>query len=430
MLLNCVLSTLLLIRNSHYMLVKSLNVLILIVLLPFFVKAQTCGITNIALGKPVTVSAEQQYHVGADAVDGNVSSGWFAPGDNNYIYVDLGQSYNICKIKIIWQTDGRGKDYKAQVSTDATNWTDIFSRTNNNASTDSFTVNGTGRYVRILIATRVNNWASIEMSELEIYNSLAGNTRPSVSMTLPANNASFFSGANIKLTALANDPNGSISKVEFYQGLEKLGEVLQAPYTFTWANVQAGTYSLRAKAYDNQNADSLSLPVTIIVNPSTRWSLLGNQGTNPDSVFLGTTDNKRLVFKTNNAERMTILSDGFVGIGTSTKPNAETKFAVNGAVYAKKLKITQTGWADYVFNDDYRLPALSEVEKYIKSHKHLPGVPTTAEVEKNGTDVGEIQALLLKKIEELTLYIIEQNKKIEEQQRKISELENKEVNRN
>lgn len=262
------------------------------------------------------------------------------------------------------------------------------------------------------------------MSELEIYNSLEGNTKPSVSLTLPANDAIFYSGFNIKLTAVANDPNGSISKVEFYQGTEKLGEVLQAPYVFTWANVQAGAYSLRAKAYDNQNADSLSLPLNITVNPSTRWSLLGNQGTNPDSVFLGTTDNKRLVFKTNNAERMTILPDGFVGIGTSTKPNAETKFAVNGAVYAKKLKITQTGWADYVFNDDYRLPALSEVEKYIKSHKHLPGVPTTAEVEKNGTDVAEIQAVLLKKIEELTLYIIDQNKKIEEQQRTISELTN------
>lgn len=144
---------------------KSLCVIIFIVLLPFFVKAQTCGVTNIALGKPVTVSAEQQYHVGADAVDGNVSSGWFAPGDNNYIYVDLGQSYSICKIKIIWQTDGRGKDYKAQVSTDATNWTDIFSRTSNNANIDSFAVNGTGRYVRLFIATRVNNWASIEMSE-------------------------------------------------------------------------------------------------------------------------------------------------------------------------------------------------------------------------------------------------------------------------
>lgn len=155
---------------------KPLFVLILFVFLPFFLKAQTCGINNLALGKPVTVSAEQQYHVGADAVDGNVSSGWFAPGDNNYIYVDLGQSYNICKIKIIWQIDGRGKEYKAQVSTDATNWTDIFSRTNNTAITDSFAVNGTGRYVRIFIATRVNNWASIEMSELEIYNSLAGNT--------------------------------------------------------------------------------------------------------------------------------------------------------------------------------------------------------------------------------------------------------------
>ncbi|MGN6417003.1 MAG: Ig-like domain-containing protein [Pseudobacter sp.] len=406
----------------HFLRILILGTFILCI--PDLVKSQTCGTTNIALGKPVTVSAEQMYHVGADAVDGNISSGWFAPGDNNYIYVDLGQSFTVCKIKIIWQADGRGKNYKAQVSTDASNWTDIFTRTNNNLSIDSFAVTGTGRYVRILITERVNNWASIEMSELEIYNSLAGNTKPSVSLTSPSNNASYFAGANIKLTATAADSDGSVSKVEFFQGTEKIGEATTAPYTVVWSNVQAGTYSITAKAIDNLNASEVSTAISVTVNPSTRWSLLGNPGTNPDSVFLGTTDNKRLVFKTNNQERMTILGDGYVGIGIATKPAAEAKLAVNGAVYAKKLKITQTGWADYVFNNDYKLPSLKELEAYIKLNKHLPGVPTTTEVQKNGTDVAEIQAVLLKKIEELTLYIIEQNKKLEQQQMQI-ELLNK-----
>ena len=390
---------------------------------PFLSRAQTCGTTNIALNRPVTVSAENQWHVGALAVDGNLSTAWFAPGETNYIYVDLGQSYTICKIKINWFNDGRGKDYVAQVSTDATNWTDIFTRTNNNALVDSFNVNGTGRYVRINITAKVNTWAGLEFAELMIYNSLEGNIKPSVSLTAPANNSSYYSGTNITLTAAANDTDGSITKVEFYQGSEKIGEALTAPYTMVWSNVQAGSYSLTAKAFDNTNADSLSLPVNIIVNPTTRWSLQGNAGTSPDTSFLGTTDNKRLVFKTNSVEQMTILPDGFVGIGTSTKPNAEAKLGVNGAIYATKLKVTQTGWADYVFNKDYKLPTLREVEEYIKTHKHLPGVPTTAEVEKNGTDVAEIQAMLLKKIEELTLYIIDQNNKLKVQQKQIQELQ-------
>jgi hypothetical protein len=391
-------------------------------LVPFLVKSQTCGTTNIALNRPVTVSNEVQYHVGAQAVDNNFSNGWFAVGDTNFIYVDLGQSYTLCKIKINWLNDGRAKNYLAQVSTDATNWTTIFTRTNNNALIDSFSVNGTGRYVRIYVTEKVNSWAGLEMSELRIYNSMAGNTKPSVSLTAPANNASFYSGSNITLTASASDPDGTVTRVEFYQGSEKIGEALSSPYTIVWNNVQAGTYSLRAKAFDNTNADSLSLPITITVNPTNRWSLQGNAGTAPDTSFLGTLDNKRLVFKTNNIERMTILTDGFVGIGTKTKPNSEAKLAVDGAVYAKKLKVTQTGWADYVFNKNYKLPALRELEQYIKKHGHLPDVPTTAEVEKNGTDVAQIQAMLLKKIEELTLYMIGQNKKLEAQAKEISEL--------
>lgn len=410
---------------------KKILLIVLICILsgPFISYGQTCGTTNIALNKPVTVSNEDQYHVGAQAVDGNFSNAWFATGDTNFIYVDLEQSYPVCKIKINWFSNGRGKDYLAQVSTDATNWTTIFTRTDNAATSDSMNVTGTGRYVRIYVTSKVNTWSGLEMAELRIYNSLAGNTKPSVSLTAPVNNSSFYSGTNITLTATASDPDGSVTKVEFYQGEEKIGEALTAPYTFVWNNVQAGNLVLRAKAFDNSNADSLSLPINIIVNPTNRWSLQGNSGTAPDTTFLGTLDNKRLVFKTNNVERMTILTDGFVGIGTSAKPHSEATLGVNGAIYAKKLKVTQSGWADFVFNKNYKLPTLKEVEDHIKKYKHLPGVPSEAEVQKNGTDVAEIQATLLKKIEELTLYVIEQNKKLEVQQKQIEELQKK-VNKN
>ncbi|NML22167.1 hypothetical protein HHL16_14890 [Pseudoflavitalea sp. G-6-1-2] len=125
----------------------------------------------------------------------------------------------------------------------------------------------------------------------------------------------------------------------------------------------------------------------------------------------GTTDNFDLPFITNNTEKMRIKADGSVTIGTAAPRGM---LAVNGDVYAKKVKITATGWADYVFADDYKLPSLKEVEAFIRKNKHLPEVPTAAEIEKNGADVGETQVTLLKKVEEMTLYIIEQQKQIEQ----------------
>jgi len=106
-------------------------------------------------------------------------------------------------------------------------------------------------------------------------------------------------------------------------------------------------------------------------------------------------------------------SDGTVGIGTASP--GPYKLAVEGTIGARKVKVTQANpWADYVFNDNYPLMSLKELDDYIHKNKHLPDMPSASEVEKNGLDLGDNQALLLKKIEELTLYIIDQQKQIDE----------------
>ncbi|MFY0593979.1 hypothetical protein [Roseivirga sp.] len=111
--------------------------------------------------------------------------------------------------------------------------------------------------------------------------------------------------------------------------------------------------------------------------------------------------------------------------GEILRVNGGGSMILNGDLESKKVKVTQTpgNWPDYVFSPNYKLKSLHELEAYIQSNQHLPEVPTAKEVEKKGQDLGDIQATLLKKVEELTLYMIEQNKKTSAQEERIKALE-------
>lgn len=100
-----------------------------------------------------------------------------------------------------------------------------------------------------------------------------------------------------------------------------------------------------------------------------------------------------------------------VGIGT-TSPDINYMLSINGKIRAKEV-VVETGWADFVFEDDYNLISLAELENFVIENNHLPGIPTEEEVKNNGVSVGEMNSKLLQKVEELTLYVIELNKKIE-----------------
>ena len=105
------------------------------------------------------------------------------------------------------------------------------------------------------------------------------------------------------------------------------------------------------------------------------------------------------------------FNSGSVGIGTSTP--GEFRLAVNGPIRAKEVKVESSNWPDYVFTEDYDLPSLEEVQKHIDKNGHLFNIPSALEIKTNGLELGEMNRLLLEKIEELTLYILENKAEIE-----------------
>ncbi|HQH14862.1 MAG TPA: hypothetical protein PLH40_06605 [Bacteroidales bacterium] len=130
-----------------------------------------------------------------------------------------------------------------------------------------------------------------------------------------------------------------------------------------------------------------------------------------------------LLFKVGDNERMIISESGNVGIGTSTP--GSYKLAVAGNIRATEVQIEHIDqWYDCVFEDNYHLASLKNLEDFIKDNKHLPEIPSGKEVIEKGINVGEMNALLLKKIEELTLYVIGQQKEINALKDKLAEIEN------
>jgi len=144
--------------------------------------------------------------------------------------------------------------------------------------------------------------------------------------------------------------------------------------------------------------------------------ILNGQGSYNQRIKLidgNTTNQHGFAFETtidggSNWNRDFVIKGGNVGIGTS---NPQSLLAVNGVITSKEVQVTIEGWSDFVFNKDYELKDLAEVESFIEENNHLPDIPSEKEVLENGIQVGEMNARLLQKIEELTLYMIEQNKK-------------------
>ncbi|TCC97700.1 hypothetical protein [Pedobacter hiemivivus] len=110
-----------------------------------------------------------------------------------------------------------------------------------------------------------------------------------------------------------------------------------------------------------------------------------------------------------------LSTEGNLSINTTSFDN---QLSVNGKIRAQEVKVETANWPDYVFAKDHELQSLKETERHIKEKGHLPGIPSAAEVKANGIDLGEMNAKLLQKIEELTLHLIKMRKELDELKKK------------
>ncbi|KAA1244074.1 hypothetical protein [Aquimarina sp. RZ0] len=182
---------------------------------------------------------------------------------------------------------------------------------------------------------------------------------------------------------------------------------VKAQNTFpTTGKVGIGTSSPSAPLEINQTENSNADRALLISEPNNSQKIYLHLADNANGEYgyfhLGGTTNLR-----GNGQHSSF--DGSLGIGTSNP--GVWKLAVNGKIRAKEINV-ETNWSDFVFYDDYILPTLQEVEKHITEKGHLKDIPSANEVKENGVFLGQMDAKLLQKIEELTLYTIQQEKQL------------------
>ena len=199
----------------------------------------------------------------------------------------------------------------------------------------------------------------------------------------PTDSLRFYAGGRLRMNM---DAAGNLA----------IGESLREGYRLSvgmpglWVNAQSGSNGITA-----WRADSLYFNINM----------------DSTSNYLTSGPSQPIVFQQGTTERLRIDDDGNVGIGTN---NPTAKLDVNGLIVANEVRVALVRPApDYVFAPNYSLMPLQKLEGHVNAQRHLPGIPSAKEIEKNGISIGEMQSKLLEKIEELTLYIIEQNKRIE-----------------
>jgi hypothetical protein len=230
-----------------------------------------------------------------------------------------------------------------------------------------------------------------------------------IAVCLIAGSASFaqqWAGSNTTTGAISRDGNVGIGTATPQANLHVIGEIKAED------NIDNGNIGARLR---------LSHPGKTANGAAKDWVIYNMSGIYGNSLQFWAYDNIGCTTGGLCSSRLTIMDNGNVGIGTLNP--GTFRLAVEGKIGAREVRVTNSNpWPDYVFKENYHLKNLYALESYIKKNNHLPNIPSAQEVKENGIEVSQMNAKLLEKIEELTLYVIELRKDIDKVKSENAEL--------
>ncbi len=392
--------------------------------------AQTGGTctspTNISQGKTASQSSnydQANSYPATNVIDGNNSNFNHTNLElNPWIEINLGSIHTVSSIQIINRNPGYGRlnTFKVFVSnnsiTDYNNNSQVFLNASIvgdgatvaiNASNASLPISG--QYVKVFASNPTAEY--LNLSEIIVNGCIDGgcsDTQPPTNVAVSANPTSGTAGTtSISLNGTAND-NVGVTKMQWFNGAAQIGaDDITSPFGITYTFPSPGNFNITSKAFDACGNSTSSSPITV--------NIIGGGG--------GATGNAW----SSTDLAATTYRNGRVGIGGNTVFNfgsteSEYNLLVKGGIKSEKFKVelpSSGGWADYIFQKEYKLLPLRQLDSYIKLHHHLPNFPSEKDIKAaGGYEMSDIIKRQQESIEELHLYIIDLEKRI-------NQLENK-----